>query len=189
MRPSASCRGPARSSDETPLRLKTKRASRRSVGGAPHSFEFCCRQWRSERLEKCAVNKMPIGRYLAFVGSLLLAMLFIADWLLPMGPTPSVTSGGANKPVIGIKSDHKWPERIAFDTSGPAIVAQPPVVADASVTHPPREAFALLGAPVPEVSQTPLPVRTKRKVAKPAPHSRWTAYRPAARAEALPAGW
>ena len=136
------------------------------------------------------MNKVPIGRYVAFVGSLLLAMLFIADWLLPMSPTQSVTSGEANKPIIGIKSDHKWPERIAFDTSAPTIVAQtPPVVADAPVTRPPREAFALLGTPVPEVSETPLPIRTKRKAARPAPHSRWTAYRPAARAEALPAGW
>jgi hypothetical protein len=144
------------------------------------------------RFEKWAVNKVPIGRYMAFVGSLLLAMLFIADWLLPIGPTQSVTSGEANKPTIRIKSDqdHKWPERIAFDTSAPTIVAQtPPVVADAPVTHPPREAFALLGAPVPEVSETPPPVRTKRKVAKRAPHSRWTAYQPAARAEAFPAGW
>ena len=139
------------------------------------------------------MNKVvPIGRYMAFVGSLLLAMLFIADWLLPIGPTQSVTSGEANKPTIRIKSDqdHKWPERIAFDTSAPTIVVQmPPLVADAPVTNPPREAFALLSAPVPEVSEAPLPVRTKRKVAKRAPHSRWTAYRPAARAEALPAGW
>ena len=141
-------------------------------------------------LEKCAVNKVPIGRYLAFVGSLLLAMFFIADWLLPMSPTQRVTSGEANKPIIRIKSDHKVPERIAFDTSAPTIVAQTsPVVVDAPVPHPPREAFALLAAPVPEVSETPLPVRTKRKVAKRTPYSRWTAYRPNARAEALPAGW
>ena len=133
---------------------------------------------------------MPIGRYVAFVGSLLLAMLFVADWLLPMGPTQSVTSGEADKPIIGIKSDHRWPERIVFDTSAPTIVAQmPPVVADAPVTNHPREAFAMLGAQVPEVSETPLPARAKRKVAKRAPHFRWTAYRPAARAEALPAGW
>jgi hypothetical protein len=76
---------------------------------------------------------------MAFVGSLLLAMLFIADWLLPMGPTLSVTSGEANKPTIRIKSDqdHKWPERIVFDTSAPTIVPQKsPVVADAPVTNP-----------------------------------------------------
>jgi hypothetical protein len=135
------------------------------------------------------VNKVPVGRYIAFVGSLLLAILFIADWYLPMAPTQSVTSR-ETEPIIRIKSDRKWPERMVFDTSAPIIVPQTaPVVADAPVTNPPREAFALLNAPVPEVSVTPLPVRTKRKVARRAPHSRWTAYRPAARAEALPAGW
>src|SRR5258706_12379381 len=116
-----------------------------------------------------------MGRYLAFAGSLFLAMWFIEVCLLPMGPTQSVTSGEADKPIIGIKSDHRWPERIVFDTSAPTIVAQmPPVVADAPVTNHPREAFAMLGAQVPEVSETPLPARAKRKVAKRAPHFRWT---------------
>src|SRR5258708_6074614 len=200
VRPSASCRGPVRASDESSLAPAPLIQGGRLVGvGAvriPGSSSGAANR-RCETpylglFEKWAVNKVPIGRYIAFVGSLLLAMLFIADWLLPMGPTQSVTSGEANKPTIRIKSDqdHKWPELIAFDTSAPTIVAQmPPVVADAPVTNPQREAFALLSAPVPEVSETPLPVRTKRKVAKRAPHSRWTAYRPAARAEALPAGW
>jgi Zn-dependent protease with chaperone function len=94
------------------------------------------------------VNKVPIGRYIVFVGSLLLAMLFVADWLVPMGATQSVTSGKADKPIISIKSDQKWPERIVFDTSAPTIVAQmPPVVAVTPVTNQPREAFALLAAP------------------------------------------
>ena len=142
------------------------------------------------RFEKCAVNKVPIGRYIALVGSLLLAMLFIANWFLPMDPTLSATSEQADKQIIRIKSDRKWPERIVFDTSAPTIVPQKsPVIADAPVTNPPREAFALLNAPVQEVSVTPLPVKAKRKIAKRAPPSRWTAYRPAARAEALPAGW
>ena len=133
---------------------------------------------------------MPIGRYIALVGSLLLAMLFIANWLLPMDPTLSATSEQADKPIIRIKSDRKWPERIVFDTSAPTIVPQKsPVIADAPVPNPPREAFALLGAQVPAVSKTPLPVRTERKVAKRAPHPWRAAYRPAARAEALPAGW
>jgi hypothetical protein len=134
------------------------------------------------------VNKVPIGRYIAFVGSLLLAMFFIADWYLPMAPTQSVTRGEA-EPIIRIKSDRKWPERIVFDTSAPTIVPQkPPVVANTPVTNPPREALALL-TQVPAVSKAPLPVRTERKVAKRAPHTGWAAYRPAARAEALPAGW
>ena len=133
---------------------------------------------------------MPFVRYIAFVGSLLVAILFFADWYLTRAPTQSVTSLEADKPIIRIKSDRKWPERIVFDTSAPTIVPQnSPVIADAPVTNPPREAFALLNEPVPEVSVTPLPVRTKRKVARRAPPSRWAAYRPAARAEALPAGW
>jgi hypothetical protein len=84
------------------------------------------------------VNRVPIGRYIAFVGSLLLAILFIADWYMPMAPTQSVTSREADKPIIRIKTDRKWPERIVFDTSAPTIVPQkPPAVADAPVT--PRE--------------------------------------------------
>jgi hypothetical protein len=85
------------------------------------------------------VNKVPIGRYIAFVGSLLLAIFFIADWYMPMAPTQIVTSREAEKPIIRIKTDRKWPERIVFDTSAPTIVPQkPPAVADAPVT-PPRE--------------------------------------------------
>jgi hypothetical protein len=34
--------------------------------------------------KNCAVsNQVPLGRYFVFVGSLLLGMLFIADWYLP----------------------------------------------------------------------------------------------------------
>jgi Zn-dependent protease with chaperone function len=135
------------------------------------------------------VNKVPIGRYFAFDGSLLLTILFIADWYLPMAPLQSVTSREADKPIMRINSDQKWPERIVFDTSAPTIVPQnPPVVADAPVTNPPREALAQLTR-VPAVSKTPLPVKMERKAAKRAPNTRWVAYRPAARAEALPAGW
>jgi hypothetical protein len=88
------------------------------------------------------VKKVPIGRYIAFVGSLLLAILFIADWYLPIAPTQSVTSREADKPLIRIKSDQKWPERIVFDTRAPTIVPQqPPVVADAPVTTPPARSL------------------------------------------------
>jgi hypothetical protein len=116
------------------------------------------------------VNKVPFGRYIAFVGSLLVAILFFADWYLPMAPTQSVTSPEADKPIIRIKSDRKWPERIVFDTSAPIIVPQTaPVVADAPVTNPPREAFALLNAPVPEVSVTHCPLERNARW-RDAPH-------------------
>ena len=162
-------------------------------GSQPKELEQKAAKYRQSARQvasrKCAVNKVPIGRYIAFVGSLLLAIFFIADWYLPTAPTQSVTSREA-EPIIRIKSDRKWPERMVFDTSAPTIVPQiPPVVADAPVTNPPREAYAMLGAPVPEVLGTSLPVKAKRKIAKRAPHTRWASYQPAARAEALPAGW
>jgi len=141
--------------------------------------------------ENCAVAKVPIVRYFAVVGSLLLAMLFIADWSLPKGQTQSDASGKADKPTIVLRSDQKWPERVVFDTSAPIVVSlvAPPVV-DAPVTRRPREAFALLAAPAPRILETPpVPVRTKRKVTKRVSHFQWTAYRPTGRTEGLPAGW
>src|SRR5258705_13744458 len=94
----------------------------------------------------------------------------IADRRSRRASTQSVTSREADKPIIRIKTDRKWPERIVFDASAPTLVPQkPPVVADVPVTNPPREAFALLGAQLPALSKTPLPVRTERKVAKRTP--------------------
>ena len=95
--------------------------------------------------ENCAVAKVPIVRYFAVVGSLLLAMLFIADWSLPKGQTQSDASGKADKPTIVLRSDQKWPERVVFDTSAPIVVSlvAPPVV-DAPVTSRPREASGRL---------------------------------------------
>ena len=105
---------------------------------------------------------------------------------MPMVPTQSVTGRGPDKPIIRIKSGHKLPERIVFDTSAPTIVPQTaPVVADAPVTNPPREAFAMMGAQVPAVSKTPLPVRTERKVTKRAPHTWRAAYRPSCKSRSV----
>jgi hypothetical protein len=85
---------------------------------------------------------VPFVRYIAFVGSLLVAILFFADWYLTTAPTQSVTSPEADKPIIRIKSDRKWPERIVFDTSAPTIVPQKsPVIADAPVTNPPARSL------------------------------------------------
>jgi len=92
------------------------------------------------------VNKVPVGRYIAFVSSLLLAILFIADWYLPMAPSQSVTSLEADKPIVRIKSDRKWPERIVFDTSAPTIVPQmPPAVAGGAGNQRPARSLCLDG--------------------------------------------
>lgn len=108
---------------------------------------------------------MPVGRYFVFVGSVLLALLFLADRYLPPQIAPSVRSD-VDRPVIRIHSRHKWPEAVVYDTSLPTIV---PPVAAAPPERPLREAFAQVPpAPPPahlKVAETlPKAAGTKRAV-------------------------
>ncbi|WP_051448354.1 hypothetical protein [Bradyrhizobium sp. WSM1417] len=64
---------------------------------------------------------MPISRYLFYVGGTLLAMLFVADALVP--DRPAIHGGAARSATIRIHSDWKLPERVVLDTSLPRIVA------------------------------------------------------------------
>jgi hypothetical protein len=83
--------------------------------------------------------EMPLLRYFLFVGTALLALLFVVDAYLPKSP---VVDGAANAntaantatglSVIRIHSDRKWPERVEFDTSLPAVTAAPVRTAEAS---------------------------------------------------------
>jgi hypothetical protein len=60
---------------------------------------------------------MPVFQYFAWVGSFLLAMLFAANWCLPV---PIAPQGGVpldQKVHIRIHTDHKWPERVVLDTA------------------------------------------------------------------------
>jgi hypothetical protein len=138
----------------------------------------------------CAVNiKVPLARYFFFVGSLLLAMLFLADWYVPTYSSPTFgREARIDKSIIRIKSAHKWPEQVVFDTSLPTIVPpSAPVLAQGPIIDKPREAFAQVNAPLPKVLEHPAPVRATRKVARQVPATRIAAYRETP--EALPAGW
>jgi hypothetical protein len=61
---------------------------------------------------------MPIRQYFVWVGSFLFLALFAADWWLP---GPAAHSYAAVRPSekvhLRIRSDHKWPERVVFDTA------------------------------------------------------------------------
>jgi hypothetical protein len=115
-------------------------------------------------------------------------MLFIADWYLPSAPSQTFfREGRVDKSIIRIQSTHKWPEAIVIDTSLPTIVPPLPVLANAPVINPPREALAQLNSPLTKASEYPGPVRAKRKVATQARSTRIAAYR--ATPHALPAGW
>src|ERR1700676_4414230 len=85
---------------------------------------------------------MPIGRYIAWVGASLLALLFVADWYLPkLSPGPA--RDASNKPTIRIASVQQPPERVVIDTSQPTIVPPPtplepsPLQSYAATTPPP----------------------------------------------------
>ena len=63
---------------------------------------------------------MPLFHYFAWVGSVLLAALFAASSWLPenAAAAPSPRAPLSERIHIRIRSDHKWPERVVFDTTG-----------------------------------------------------------------------
>jgi hypothetical protein len=132
--------------------------------------------------------EMPLKRYFGVVGGLLLVLLLVADWYFP-GPVSGKEAGGIDKSVIRITSAHRWPDRIVFDTNQPTIFPPPIIVAEIPARNLPREAFAQLPAPIPEVTNNEM-VRKKFKIAK-----RRSVIKVAAvsgvqeSSESLPAGW
>ena len=66
---------------------------------------------------------MPVFQYFGWVGSLLLATLLAANWCLFAPIVPQASAPLDQKIKIRIHTDHKWPERVVFDTTG-AMVAQ-----------------------------------------------------------------
>ena len=97
---------------------------------------------------------MPVARYLLWVGGVLLVLLFIADACLPR--LPAGQAADAPRPVIRIYSEHKWPERIVFDTSAPmprsataasSVQVNPVQESAAAAPDRAREAMAQLQTP------------------------------------------
>ena len=64
---------------------------------------------------------MPLFQYFGWVGSVLLAALFAAGWWLPgnAADVPRPRTPLSESIHIRIRSDHKWPERVVFDTTRP----------------------------------------------------------------------
>ena len=94
---------------------------------------------------------MPIGRYIAWVGASLVALLFAADWYLPKS-LPEPAGEPIEKPVIRIASVQQPPERVVIDTSRPIIVPAPAPPSDepASTSElSPVHAYASAASPPP----------------------------------------
>jgi len=66
---------------------------------------------------------MPLLQYFGWVGSFLVAALLAATWYLPALPAPRTDVPLDQKIHIRIHTDHKWPERIVFDTVSPPIAS------------------------------------------------------------------
>jgi hypothetical protein len=87
---------------------------------------------------------MPLARYFVFVGSVLLALLFILDACFPKPPVAARAK--ADLSVIRIYSDRKWPDRIVYDTSLPTIVPQSMATTDGIIVTPKTIADVSTGA-------------------------------------------
>jgi hypothetical protein len=82
---------------------------------------------------------MPLMKYFGFVGSALVLLLLVTNWLLPE-PASEPVHGSIERPVIRIRSMETPPERVVFDTGMPT-VAPPPAVTRVTV-QPPESAFS-----------------------------------------------
>lgn len=121
---------------------------------------------------------MPLVRYFVFVGGALLALLLIANAWLPAEPPAVVSGPSIDRAAIRIHSDHKWPERVVFDTThptstppAPAVVAQVPlpprIEADQQSKGQGRQAFAQVRpGPNPDEHRSREPKRKRRSVAR-----------------------
>ena len=106
---------------------------------------------------------MPIGRYLIFVGGLLVGLLFLSERYFPEQIAPSARAD-VDRSVIRVHSRHKWPEAVVYDTSLPTIVPAA-VAAVISPEKPPRDAFAQL-PPTPAPAPPPAHVKVAEALPK-----------------------
>jgi hypothetical protein len=114
---------------------------------------------------------MPVARYFAYTGSVLLALLFLLDWYLP-SPAIEPARADIDRSIIRLQSRHKWPSAIAFDTSQPAMLPSPVTVTEEALpARSPLEALAMVRPkePSPIIAAAPAaaPKRVVRR-AKPA---------------------
>jgi hypothetical protein len=124
---------------------------------------------------------MPLRRYFLYIGSVLLALLFIADWYLP-APGAERDRSDVDRSVIRIHSVHKWPKAVVIDTTLPTIV--PPAAKTMAATapppppQPPREALLAEATPEAKPAEAVKPAKPRvrhTRVAR-APGSRVASY-------------
>jgi predicted transglutaminase-like cysteine proteinase len=132
----------------------------------------------STRARGSVDSQIPLRDYFLWVGGALLALLFVADSLLPAPPPSKFTESHFTRPPIRISSDLKGPEAVVIETSQPnllpvlpgkefAVAPSPPPSSDVAdaVRQPPlllsEQADARDGNPAvsPRVRETLAPAR------------------------------
>jgi hypothetical protein len=106
-----------------------------------------------------------------YVGSVLVALLFVANWIWPSSEPvqaqDSTAQAAAGGPIARIHSTQKWPDKIEFDTSKPTIVP-PPAPVLAATAAPAAATNAAAASPLnaraeikPNVQPAPAPPRKR----------------------------
>jgi hypothetical protein len=136
---------------------------------------------------------MPLGRYFGFAGSVLLALLFLADWYIPkLSAEPD--RADVDRSIIRIHTMHRWPDAIVFDTSLPTITPPPVITAEVPAKRAPHDALALLpqapppAAYAPVVEAKPVAMKRRSKTAQVATRP-IASYRAAGSGDVFMAGW
>jgi hypothetical protein len=116
---------------------------------------------------------MPLVRYFLYVGAVLLALIFVAGKAFPTPPADAVASAAvaaSDTPMIRIRTDRKWPERVEFDTNTPVTVPAPVQTAGADpAAARAQSANAQPNVTVRDAFAQLTPPDTKKADAKPAP--------------------
>ena len=111
---------------------------------------------------------MPVFQYFGWVGSFLLMTLLAANWCLPAPMAPQAGVPFDQKIKIRIHTNHKWPERVVFDTAGTIVTQKVGLETDIGrsdpavrTEHHPFDAFAeMAGIPVRPCFRPPCPAGT-----------------------------
>jgi hypothetical protein len=120
---------------------------------------------------------MPLLQYFGWVGSFLLAALLAVNWCssVPMEAAPRSDLPLNQKINIRIHTDHKWPERVEFDTTHSVLAQSSGSVTEAgpgSAARQPLDALAEMApAPFKPCFRPPCPAARPRPttmVGKPA---------------------
>jgi hypothetical protein len=90
---------------------------------------------------------MPILRYIVWVGTSLLALLFVANWFLP-DPPQEAAHETIEKPVVRIASVQRPADSVFIDTNQPTTMP-PPMPSESAIPDVPSplQAYASVGPP------------------------------------------